>query len=72
MKDKRTTNMNQGLISIKKDQNKCIICETNEEKQAENLNLGFWAAVCACSQDDVHVGFIPKTLATNTTKQTIE
>ena len=68
MKDKRTTNIKQVLISIKRDQNRCIICETNEK----NLNLGFWAVVCTCSQDDTHMGFSPKTLATNTAKQTIE
>ena len=38
MKDKQTTNIEQWFIPIKRDQNRGIICETNEENKTKNSN----------------------------------
>ena len=38
MKDKQTTNIEQWLIFIKRDQNRSIICEKKEENKVENSN----------------------------------
>ena len=38
MKDKQTTNIEQGLIPIKRDQNRSIIYEIDEQNKVENLN----------------------------------